>query len=395
MKPKHTITALAFLLIALGVTGNAYAVKMAESLTHAWTSAVPSVSVETGGETGAPIRVTVSAATGDTLAYSPPLPLEGFQKYRLTAEIRVTNAQPRNIVPTLACECLMNDTQGSLGSFGAVSGDVPPDGARRVRVEFRAPWGTQSCRLLLFAGGNLEPGLCREPYSADIALDGITLEPIETYTADYVLDPFPELLSEYRSVHPRLFLTDRLIDGLRRKIGTTHTGIWMKVRAQADGFSAADPPAYRGNDNGEYDEQWWQSRNGLAMATLAFAYRMTGDASYLHAAERWALTTCRYPHWGVGWIDGMDCMTGHHLFGLALVYDWCYRDMEAAVREEIRDTLIRRGAAMFEAASRGVIVPNAGEFSVRPWLEWEEAYLQNHLWVNSSGLAAAGFALFD
>jgi len=395
MKPKFSAAALAFSLIALHATGEAAVTNIAGSPPHAWTAAAPSVALETDGENGASIRVTVSASTSDTLAVSPVLPLEGFRKYRLTARIKTTYARPRHIVPMLACECLLHDAAGSLGSFRAVSGDVTAEGAHRVSVEFRAPWGTEACRLLLVAGGDGEPEPGREPYSADIAVDGVTLEPIEAYTAGYALDPFPERLSEYRSVHPRLYLTDRLIDGLRRKTGSTHADIWMKVRAQADGFSAAEPPAYRGNDRGEYDEQWWQSRNGLAMATLAFAFRMTGDAAYLDAAEKWALTTCRYPHWGVGWIDGMDCMTGHHLFGLALVYDWCYRDLESPVREEIRDTLIRRGTAMFEAASRGAIVPDAGEFSVRPWPEWEEAYLQNHLWVNSSGLAAAGFALFD
>ena len=78
----------------------------------------------------------------------------------------------------------------------------------------------------------------------------------------------------------------------------------------------------------------------------------------------------------------MDLATGHQLFGLALVYDWCYRDLDEAARRQIRETLVKRTSAMFEAAATG-----------KAW--WHRSYLQNHLWVNISGMAAAGLALFD
>ena len=95
-----------------------------------------------------------------------------------------------------------------------------------------------------------------------------------------------------------------------------------------------------------------------------------------------ALASCGYPTWGLGRIDGMDLAAGHQLYGLALVYDWCYHDLDDAARRAIRRTLVKRASAMYQAAATGAV-----------W--WRRSYLQNHLWVDATGLAAAGFALFD
>ena len=113
------------------------------------------------------------------------------------------------------------------------------------------------------------------------------------------------------------------------------------------------------------------------MPLLAMAYVLTGEKQYLDAARRWALASCGYKTWGLGRIDGMDLAAGHQLFGLAVVYDWCYRDLDEPARRQIRETLVRRTSAMFEAAASG-----------KAW--WHRSYLQNHLWVNITGMAAAG-----
>jgi len=115
---------------------------------------------------------------------------------------------------------------------------------------------------------------------------------------------------------------------------------------------------------------------------LAMAYVLTGRKEYLASGRQWALASCRYRTWGLDRIDGMDLAAGHQLFGLGLVYDWCYHDLDQAARQEIRRTLVQRTSAMYEAAATGKV-----------W--WQRSYLQNHLWVNISGMAVSGLALCD
>ncbi len=142
------------------------------------------------------------------------------------------------------------------------------------------------------------------------------------------------------------------------------------------------PPAYRQRDNYSGDEQLWQRDVGNVMPTLALAWLVTNDRKYLESATAWALASCNYPTWGLGSIDGMDLAAGHQLFGLGIVYDWCYGDLDESTRRTIRDTIARRGEAMFQAGATG-----------KAW--WRRSYMQNHLWVDTCGLATAGLAVVD
>ncbi|MBM4017041.1 MAG: DUF4962 domain-containing protein [Planctomycetes bacterium] len=198
----------------------------------------------------------------------------------------------------------------------------------------------------------------------------------------YRLDPAPAPLAKVRGTRPRLYLTAESAARLREAIRGTHANLWEEVRGRADGYARRGPPAYILHDRSSGDEQLWQREVGGAMPTLAMAWLLTGDRKYLDASRAWALASCGYPTWGLGRIDGMDLAAGHQLFGLALVYDWCHADLGDDARRTIRDTFARRAGAMFEAAATG-----------KAW--WHRSYLQNHLWVNITGLAAAGLAVFD
>jgi hypothetical protein len=118
------------------------------------------------------------------------------------------------------------------------------------------------------------------------------------------------------------------------------------------------------------------------MPVLAMAHVLTGQRRYLESAQAWALASCGYKTWGAGRIDGMDLAAGHQLFGLGVVYDWCYADLDETARRTIRETIGRRGSAMFQAAATG-----------KTW--WGRSYMQNHLWVDACGLSVAGLAVFD
>jgi len=193
--------------------------------------------------------------------------------------------------------------------------------------------------------------------------------------------PLPSL-ERVRGIHPRLYLDATRINALRAAIHTTIAALWQQLRSQADRAVQDGPPPYREHDNYSGDEQLWQREVGNAMPVLAMAWVLSGERQYLDAARQWAVASCGYPTWGLGRIDGLDLAAGHQLFGLSLVYDWCYADLGEDARRAIRDTLVRRTSAMFEAVATG-----------KAW--WRNSYLQNHLWVNISGMAAAGLALFD
>jgi len=220
---------------------------------------------------------------------------------------------------------------------------------------------------------------------AMVGCASLAAEPIignsESEEISWQLLPVPSSLEKVKGVHPRIYLSDARIKELRQAIKTTHAQLWDEVRAQANLAVRQGAPAYREDDGWSGDEQLWQRGVGNTMPVLAMAYVLTGEQQYLDSAREWALASCGYKTWGLGRIDGMDLAAGHQLFGLAIVYDWCYGDLGEEARQTIRETLVKRTSAMFEAAATG-----------KAW--WHRSYLQNHLWVNICGMAVAGLALF-
>ena len=184
--------------------------------------------------------------------------------------------------------------------------------------------------------------------------------------------------------HPRLYLTPQRIVQLREEISTFRKAHWEIVRTQADQLVRRHPPNYE-KANEKFDaEQLWQREVGNAFPTLAMAWLLTGDAKYRSAVEEWALASASYPTWGgPGKYEGTDLAAGHQLYGLALVYDWMYGDLDPHVRDKIHDTLLNRGRVMFKGTD-----PKTGTF-------WRDEYMQNHLWVNATGLAAAALAISE
>ncbi len=315
---------------------------------------------------------------GWNYANSNTVPMTAGKLYRLSAWVRLDRVGSGTPMPYLKCEFQTADRKRDLGRANTETYDAAQLGKwQRLQGEFQAPADAQSCWLALEKGTS-------SPAEIDAWLADVRLEQIQrlSYWDTYRLKPLPAALEEVRSVHPRLYLTGKRIKELRAAIKTTHAAIWKKIRRQADQAVRQGPPAYVLHDPYSGDEQLWQRSVGNAMPLLAMAYVLTGEKQYLDAARRWALASCEYKTWGLGRIDGMDLAAGHQLFGLAIIYDWCYRDLDEPVRQQVRETLVRRTSAMFEAAATG-----------KAW--WHRSYLQNHLWVNITGMAAAGIALFD
>jgi len=303
--------------------------------------------------------------------------MRGDGLYRLSAWVRVVRVGKATPMPYLKCEFVAADTSLDLGHATTERYDGARTGTWQELVcEFRAPKETEACWIALEKGG-------RSAMEIDARLDDVTLEPISRMTGHgkYVLDPVPAALLSVRNQRPRIYLDAARIAALRQAIEGSHASLWAEVKARAERSLERGAPEYREDDGRSGDEQLWQRGVGNAMPFLAMAYVLTGEEKYLAGAREWALASCGYPTWGLGRIDGMDLATGHQLFGLGIVYDWCYGDFDEETRRVIRETLTKRTSAMFEAAASG-----------RAW--WRRSYLQNHLWVNICGMSVAGFALY-
>jgi len=315
---------------------------------------------------------------GWNYALSERRPMDAGRLYRLSAWVRVDKVGAGTPMPYLKCEFVPANARGSLGQAHTDSYDPAHLGTwQRLSGEFQAPAGTAQFWLAMEKGTS-------GPTEIDAYLDEITVEPIARLTLfdNYRLQPLPASLEKMQGIHPRLYLDAARIAELRQAIQTTHAQMWKELRQYADRAVKAGPPAYRERDSYSGDEQLWQRNVGNTMPVLAMAWVLSGERQYLDAARQWALASCNYGTWGLGRIDGMDLAAGHQLFGLAMVYDWCYADLGQEARRTIRDTLVKRTQAMFEGAATG-----------KAW--WRNSYLQNHLWVNICGMAASGLALFD
>jgi hypothetical protein len=215
----------------------------------------------------------------------------------------------------------------------------------------------------------------------------------------YRLHPLPSSLEKVRGIHPRLFINKAKIAELQELIKTSHASIWDETKRAADRAVASGPPKYKGNGDGDGRwgfEQLWQRNVGWALSNMAMAWVLTGDRKYLDSVREWSLASCSYPTWGgLGWADGVDLAASHQLFGLGIVYDWCYDALDEGTKKIIRDTLVRRITHMVDIATTDRVWWHRADGKERIWYRWQNAYLQNHLWINMCGVAVAGLALFD
>ena len=183
-----------------------------------------------------------------------------------------------------------------------------------------------------------------------------------------------------RGPHPRLYLNQTRIAEMKGGLATTYAAIWPPLLQRAAEIATTHPPAYKAKPDISGNEQWWEMTVGSNMPFLALAYVITGKPVYRDSAKEWALASCSYPHWGLGYSDGGDLAAAYQLLGVSVVYDWLYNDLDAATRATLRQTLIDRTRLMYRQSK------------LQYWREW---YLQNHQWVAMAGLAAGASAIGD
>lgn len=303
---------------------------------------------------------------------SPGFALEAGHKYRLSGWVKVVSVRPA-IPPYFKVECTGNvSAQFTSGRY-----DLAAEGWQELTAEFGVPQGDDGGWIALEKGTD-------SPMEIDAYVDEVSVMEIERFTAGdrYRFGTVPEPLGRLREARPRIYLTADRLTALKAQLTEEpHATLLEQLKQVADGLVEDGPPAYRADDRWSGEEQLYQRGVGNAIPNLALTYLLTGERKYLESARAWMLASASYPTWGLGDIDGMDLAAGHQLYGLALAYDWLYHDLDSEALDATRACLQSRGQRMYERLLNRQI-----------W--WHDAYLQNHQWVNMTGLAAAGLALY-
>ena len=188
----------------------------------------------------------------------------------------------------------------------------------------------------------------------------------------------PEPLLKMDGTRPRLYLTENKIIELRKLIKGPYKELWQREKSWVDKWLSR-PPRYVYYYDPE--EMLWQRELGDMIPHFAFCYLMTGNEVYLNKAKEWIFYALNLSKWG----PYPDLAKAHLLYDVSLAYDWLYHNFTPGEREKIRDRLAHEARLMFLASIK------TGKYRSM-W--WRNAYLQNHLWVDMCGLAAAGFALY-
>ncbi len=364
-----------------------------------WTATAASVTVESSDEArdgGTSLRFRGAFAGEPDAAASVTHPMGPKEFYRLTAWVKVLNSGG-GMGPVLPKCVFEAGPEGSFLGQAMVEGFDASRGNQwqRLSCEFRVPWGAVRGRLAMGIENRIVEG--GERIAFDVLVDDVLVESIPHYTigGKYTFDTVPAPLAELRGVHPRLYITAEDIPILKRKIAGTHKHLWEEFIDQTDRMVENGPPEYMDRTEYPNTEQNYMRGTGNGMPFLALAWILTGDRKYLDAAEEWALTSCNYPTWGLEEFANVDLATGHQMYGLSIIYDWCHHDLAPETRDTIRRTLAEKGAHLFDVAAKGIIVEDPEAYRKHPWPEWDEAWLQNHLWINACGLGTAGLVIWD
>ncbi len=178
--------------------------------------------------------------------------------------------------------------------------------------------------------------------------------------------------------HPRLYLTDEKISFLRSKVSGNvepYAAFWASIQSKADQYASDTPPP---PDDPQVAGPNCSRDIGNRLPYLAMAYQLTGEQKYLDGAKKWADAIASYPTWG----GDKDLCASHILFGMSTVYDWLYQDLTEAERETYAAKMKYHADILY------YLLVNS-DF----W--WTDNYHQNHNYVNTTVIMAAGIALYD
>ncbi len=184
-----------------------------------------------------------------------------------------------------------------------------------------------------------------------------------------------ELRPELVGKHPRVYVTNEVLDELRRRARSTHKALWQPVvqRVRALAMNPPAPPA---------QERRAQNQVGIAIAEVALVYKIERDPKYLEAAKRYMDAAVSYDVWGYTYNKpNVDLAAGHLLYGLGWGYDLLYHDLTLEERQRYREKLIKQAQLL------------ADYYQPKPGRTF--SYSQNHVFIPIAGLGVTAYALYD
>jgi tetratricopeptide (TPR) repeat protein len=182
-------------------------------------------------------------------------------------------------------------------------------------------------------------------------------------------------LNDYAGTHSRLFVRQNQWSALSAKIQSPQAGE-LYTQAVQIVQEAMDAPLYVEAGDTSPDEN--QRHIGDNITAFSFMYKVTGNTDYLDAAVEWTQLALNLSKFGAA---NNDLASGHILFGMGLMYDWLYDDLDATLKAAIYDKLFERASYMNYIYTH----------NQKTWT-WE--YLQNHGWINLTGMITAGLAIY-
>jgi hypothetical protein len=178
--------------------------------------------------------------------------------------------------------------------------------------------------------------------------------------------------------HPRLYLKGEKIAFLKDKISNgiePYSSYWDTIKYKADEYAQEEPyPA----DDPRVISPFGEREIGDRLPYLAMAYLLSEDPKYLDNAKAWMDAIANYPAWG----GDQDLVASHILFGMSVAYDWLYEDLSTTQRESYAAKMEHHADILYDLL-------------VNKKIWWADNYHQNHNYVNTGAIMAAGVALYD
>ncbi|MBI4559323.1 MAG: DUF4962 domain-containing protein [Candidatus Hydrogenedentes bacterium] len=175
-----------------------------------------------------------------------------------------------------------------------------------------------------------------------------------------------QLTSRLSKEHPRLFFQSEDVPRLQELARGRLADRWQQLKTEADRALAqppdtSEPPKYPPNIDHKGEEWrniWWGNRArmvavGEAAATLAFAYRITGEDKYAHGARDLLLALTKWdPDRATSYVYN-DEAAMPALYLVARAYTWAFPGFTSQDRAAINDMMRVRGRQAFDHLQRG------------------------------------------